>query len=170
MSYVTLPQLAEVPGALELAQVASDKHQRPVAAELMDLTLRGGDRAAFPAGEIARADTAAARITQVIAEADAVIDGFLGKRYALPLPIASVPSLLTTWARRIVRYQLHSDRISDERTDPIARDYRETLKLLAQVGKGEFSLGIEDPTTGTAAPGDIQINTGHKVFGREFMP
>lgn len=40
MPYVTLLQLAEMPGALELAQVASDKHQRPVAAELMELTLR----------------------------------------------------------------------------------------------------------------------------------
>lgn len=168
MPYITLAQLAEVPGALELAQVASDKHQHPVAAELMELTLRGEDRAAFPPEEVAHADAAAARITEVIAEADAVIDGFLGKRYQLPL--VAVPGLLSTWSRRIVRYQLHSDRISDERTDPIARDYRDTLKLLAQVGKGEFSLGIEDPTTGAAAPGEVQIDTGHKVFGRDHLP
>ena len=47
MPYVTLLQLAEMPGALELAQVASDKHQRPVAAELTGMhaqTLRTYDR------------------------------------------------------------------------------------------------------------------------------
>ena len=53
MPYVTLLQLAEMPGALELAQVASDKHQRPVAAELMELTLRAGDRGGYPAAAIA---------------------------------------------------------------------------------------------------------------------
>ena len=45
MQYVTLPQLAEIPGALELAQVATDQHAAAVVdATLMELTLRAGDR------------------------------------------------------------------------------------------------------------------------------
>lgn len=168
MPYVTLLQLAEMPGALELAQVASDKHQRPVAAELMELTLRAGDRGGYPAVEVVHADAAAARIAQAIAEADAVIDGYLGRRYTLPLP--NPPAILVTWSRAIVRYKLHNDRITDDRTDPVARDYRDAMKFLQLIAEGKFSLGIEDPTIGGSALGEILIDPGHKVFGRRVMP
>lgn len=168
MSYITLPQLAEIPGALELAQVASDKHQRPVSAELMELTLRAGDRSGYPAAEVQQADAAAARISQAIAEADALVDGYLGRRYTLPLP--NPPGILITWSRAIVRYKLHNDRITDDRTDPIARDYRDAVKFLQLIAEGKFSLGVEDPTVGDSSAGEIQFDTGAKVFGREFMP
>lgn len=168
MSYVTLAQLAEIPGALELAQVASDKHQKPVATELMDATLRGGDRSAFTSVEIARADAAADRIQQAITQADAVIDGYLARRYTLPL--TAPHALLATWSRNITRYQLHSDRISDERNDPIVRDYRDAMKLLQQVAESKFHLGVNDPTVAATSPGDFLFYPGNKVFGREGRP
>ena len=169
MRYVTLLQLAELPGALELAQVATDQHAATVVdAELMGMTLRGDDRSAWDAAEIAAADRAADRIAEAVDEASAVIDGYLARRYALPL--AAAPRILGTWARAITRYKLHGDRISDASTDPVARDYRDAIRFLELVAAGKFSLGLDDPTAGAAAAGDIQINPGHKVFGREFMP
>lgn len=168
MPYVTLQQLSEMPGALELAQVASDKHGALVDAVLLELTLLAGDRSAYPADEIAAADRAKARIEQAIAEADALVDGYLGRRYTLPL--ASAPGILTTWARAIVRYKLHGDRISGETTDPIVRDYRDALKFLEQIAAGKFSLGIDDPQSQGAANGDVRFDTGKKVFGREYLP
>lgn len=168
MPYVTLPQLAEMPGALELAQVASDKHVRPVSAELMDATLRGGDRSGFAADQVALADAAASRIGQAVQEADGIIDGYLARRYALPL--ALTPGLLVTWARAIVRYKLHDDRNTDERTDPVVRDYRDAIRFLELVAAGKFSLGLDDPGTGAGALGEFLINPGHKVFGREVLP
>lgn len=166
MRYVTLPQLAELPGAQELAQVASDSHGAIVGAELMELTLLDGDRSAYPPEEVAAADEALKRIEQAIDEAQALCNGYIGKRYKLPL--ARVPGLLSAWARAITRYKLHQDRISDERTDPVARDYRDALKFLALVAEGKFSLGIEDPEA--EGPGEVRIDPGAKVFGREFLP
>lgn len=168
MSYVTLTQLAEIPGALELAQVATDKGQRPVATELMDATLRGGDRSAYAPAEIARADAAVTRIQEAVIQASAIMDGYLSKRY--PLPLVESNPMLSTWARAITRYQLHTDRISDERTDPIARDYRDALKFLQLISESKFHLGANDPTTGTASLGDFLINPGDKVFGRDRRP
>lgn len=168
MRYVTLPQLSELPGALELAQVASDQHGELVDAELMELTLTDGDRSGYTPEQIAAADDAKARIQQASTEADALVDGYIGKRYKLPL--ASVPGILSTWARAITRYKLHQDRISDERSDPIARDYRDALKFLLQVFEGKFSLGVDDPEAQGPGPGEVRIDPGTKVFGREYLP
>lgn len=166
--YVTLLQLAESPGALELAQVASTTHAAVVDAELMELTLRGEDRSAFDPDELEAADEAKARILELVDEAGGMIDGYLARRYALPL--ATTPGLLVTWARAIVRYKLHRDRSGDDRTDPVVRDYRDALKFLQQVAEGKFSLGIEDPTTGAAAEGDVRFESGDKAFGRRVLP
>ena len=168
MPYVTLLQLAESPGALELAQVASTTHAAVVNAELMERTLRNEDRTAYAIEDIAAADEAKARIEELAVEADGLINGYLARRYALPL--ATTPGLLVTWARAIVRYKLHQDRQGDERSDPVVRDYRDAIKFLQQVAEGKFSLGIEDPTTGAAAGGDIRIESGAKVFGRGALP
>lgn len=165
MSYITPAQLAEIPGALELAELTSERSIRPVATPLMDATLRGGDRDAFPPADVARADVCLARINAAIADTTAVINGYLARRYSLPL--GSTPGLLVAWARAIVRYRLHGDRISSEGTDPVVRDYRDALRQLEHVAAGKFSLGIDDPTTGTAGGlGDFVIHGGDKQFGR----
>lgn len=168
MLYVTLLQLAESPGALELAQVASTSHGAVVNAQLMELTLRAGDRSTYPGDDVAAADAASARIVELIGEAGGIIDGYLARRYTLPL--ASAPSILTTWARAIVRYKLNKDRMADANSDPVVRDYRDALKFLQQVAEGKFSLGLEDPQTGSTVASDVQIDAGTKVFGREFLP
>lgn len=166
--YITLAQLARIPGSLELAQVASEAHGAVVDAELMELTLTGGDRSAYTAQQIADADAAKATIEAASAEADAVIDGYLGKRYALPLP--TILPILTTWARSITRYRLHANRISDPDRDPIARDYRDAIKFLTQVAAGNFSLGLDDPEQTTSAGADVRFTAGTKVFGRAVIP
>lgn len=166
--YVTLLQLAESPGALELAQVASSSHEAVVDAELMDRTLRNGDRSAYSVAQIAAADEAKARINELVDEASGVIDGYLGKRYTLPL--GTVPKILATWARAIVRYKLNKDRQTDERSDPVVRDYRDAIKFLVQVAEGKFSLGLEDPTQGSVSDGEVRFESGAKVFGRGALP
>jgi phage gp36-like protein len=171
MSYVTLLQLAELPGALELSQVATDRHAAGIVdAQLMELTLTDGDRSAYSADDIAAADQARARIVQASGESDALIDGYIGKRYRLPLPLTQIPTILTTWARAITRYKLHGERISSEPSDPIVRDYKDALRFLQQVAEGKFSLGIEDPEAQGNGPGEVRIDPGLKVFGREHLP
>lgn len=167
-NYLTHAQLAERPGARELAQVASERHETPVAADLMAATLRGEDRSAWTAPQIAAADAALARIDEAATEADSLIDGFLvGRDYTLPL--APVPTLVTGWARAIVRYKLHQERISDPDTDPIVRDYRDALRLLALVQQGKFHLGAGDQFAAAADELHVEIQSEPTVFGRDQL-
>ena len=166
MAYLSLIQLAEVPGALELAQVASDEHQAIVDPELMDLTLRAGDRSAYTVEQIAAADEARARIEQVMSETDQQIDGFL--RFRHPLPLTAVPPLLAVWARSIVRYRLHKNLQGDDRSNPIVRDYRDALRFLADVRDGRFSLGLADATVKPDGL-DARFESPPKVFSREQL-
>lgn len=161
--YVTPAQLADRPGATEIAQVATPERDTIVAADLMDATLRLADRSAWAPADTEIADAALAKVQAAIDDADSVIDGYLAKRYALPLP--TVPGVLVVYGRAIARYNLHKNRQSLETNDPIVRDYRDAIKFLTAVASGALSLGAEDPALATA-PTDVQFQSDPTVFGR----
>lgn len=162
--YVTSEQLAERPGARELAQVATRERDAIVADDLMEATLRGTDRSGWTPEQVAVADDAMARINEAVGEAAGIIDGFLARRYTLPL--ATVPGLVTAWARAITRYLLHKDRLSSDSNDPIVRDYRDALKLLQLVADGKFSLGADDPVLNDPQDTQVQFVNDGRVFRR----
>lgn len=165
MIYITANDLAERPGARELAQIASAGHAVIVPDVLMEATLRGTDRTAFTVEQIADADDALQRISDAVSEAENIIDGFLHKRgYALPL--SPVPKLVTGWARDIARYLLHKDRIGDDSTNPIARGYKDAMKFLKEIGAGQFSLGANDPVVNNDNSIDVQFEGNTPAFSR----
>lgn len=149
MAYVSHAQLAERPGAAELAQVTSKQHEPLLPDELMELTLTGGQRTGWTPEQIEQADAALARIDDAVADADGLIDGFLRQR-GYPLPLTKEHRLVTVWSRAITRYQLHQHRLSTEKDDPIVRDYKEALKQLQQLVEGKISLDIDDELATTA--------------------
>ena len=165
MQYITPDDLAERPGARELAQVATKEGARQVATELMEATLRGGDRSTWPTDQVAVADDALQRIQDAVTEAESIIDGSLAKR-SYPLPLSPVPRLVTGWTRDIARYLLHKDRGGKEDTDPVVRNYKDALKFLAMIVKGEFSLGAEDPITSNPDQLDVRFESSSSVFDR----
>lgn len=165
--YITAAQLADRPGATEIAQVATPAREAVVDAELMDATLRGTDRGAWTPVQTAVADEALAVVNTAITDAGSLIDGYLAKRY--PLPFAGAMNLLTVWARAIVRYLLHKDRRTLENDDPIVRDYRDATKSLQLVADGKLSLGATDPTVADSTGGDVQFDSDGRVFGRDQM-
>ena len=168
MAYITSIDLAERPGARELAQVATPEDKHIADTALMDATLRGGDRSAWSAADQADADAAMARIQDAVSEADSLIDGFLAKRgYALPL--APVPKLVTGWSRAVTRYLLHKSRISVDSNDPIVRDYRDALKLLQLTADGKFSLGADDVVATGGSGTDVRFSYPEPVFGRKQL-
>lgn len=85
---------------------------------------------------------------RAIADADAEIDGYLKVRYALPL--AETPRLVTDLSLRIAIYKAHGQTVADKIRD----DYRDALKQLVQLSKGEIKLddaeGIEPAGAGTS--------------------
>lgn len=150
MAYVTHQQLAERPGAYELAQVASDEHQQAlVPYELMELTLTGGQRDSWLPEQVAQADSALARIDDAVADADGLIDGFLRQR-GHALPLSPVPRLVSVWSRAIARYNLHRNRRALESDDPVVRDYKDALRRLQQVADGKLQLGVTDTLANSA--------------------
>lgn len=163
--YLTLAQLCDRPGPRELAQVATPEAARIVADDLMAASLTGSDRSAWSGAEIAVADATLAQIQSALDDAAATIDGYLATRYALPLN--PVPAIVTGWARAITRYKLHGHRISEEKSDPIVRDYKDALRFLELTAAGKFSLGADDPVNSATAPAtEVLISASAAVFGR----
>ncbi|MEX2475063.1 gp436 family protein [Marinobacter sp.] len=161
MPYVSHAELADRPGARELAEQATPQHLPMVDFELMEATLLGGDRTTWSEEEIAVADEALSRVDLAVADAEALINGFLAKRGYVPLD--PVPGIVANWTRVIARYYLHKDRVGTDDKDPVLRDYRDAIKLLQLTADGKFSLGFEDPVkaTGTSAP---SFTKGKSVF------
>jgi len=161
MPYISHAELADRPGARELAEQATPQHLAVVDFELMEATLLGEDRSAWSADEVAVADEALARVDQAVADAEALINGFLAKRGYVPLE--TVPGIVANWTRMIARYYLHKDRFGADDKDPVLRDYRDAMKMLQLTADGKFSLGFDDPVkeTGTDAP---SFTKGKTVF------
>lgn len=99
-------------------------------------------------------------IGKALADADAQIDGYLG-RYTLPLAI--VPPMLTRHACDIARYHLYDERA----TEQAQKRYDDAIAYLKDVAKGDILLG---PTTAgeTPAPADgAQVESADSVFRRD---
>jgi len=154
VSYITLVELLDSPGATELAQVAGPEHLVVVPAALLIATINGADRSIWSVDEQAAADAAVATITSARTDADQLIDGYLRVRYALPL--LTVPALLRKLARHITRYELHRYRVDAEH--PIVRAYRDAVKLLEALSAGRVTLGAADPIApDTSSSGGVEF-------------
>lgn len=174
MPYISTSELAERPGAREIMLSASGDVAPVSEVGLMDATLRGGDRSAWTAEQRAAADAALRRVEDAVAEAGALIDGYLAQRgYPLPLvlpPTSTGKSMLTVWARAITRYLLNKNRVTDETKDPVARDYRDATRLLGLVATGKLALGGTDPEApANTANTDVRFDGAPTVFGRSEM-
>lgn len=164
--YITLQQLSEKPGVIELAQVTAQVGQPPADWRIIGKIIDGEDVAGEQPQALKKAQQAIARIEEVIADASSLIDGYLRQR-GYKLPFKQVPRILTTWARAIVRYSLHQHLPSEEKNSPIVRDYRDALKLLQLVAEGKFSLGLED--TLTQSSGHPKFTKRDRVFTTETL-
>ena len=143
ITYITLLNLSERPGLTELAQLVAQDGEIPVDTNLLEVIINGGDVSSWLPDDVINANRAISRINESIADAEAEINGFLRQR-GHKLPLIKVPRLLSDWARIIVRYKLHRNRVSDEKNDPIVRDYKQVLAFLKLVAEGKYSLGIDD--------------------------
>jgi phage gp36-like protein len=77
-------------------------------------------------------DTAA--LAAVIRDADALIDGYIGGKYTLPLVF--VPDLLANLSADIVRFRLYDAQAPEE----VRRRYEDALAVLKGIASGEVVL------------------------------
>ena len=86
-------------------------------------------------------------IDRALADADALIDGFLKGRYLLPL--SSTPPLVVDLALAIAVYKLHRNVASDK----VRRDYEDAMKVLRDIAAGTVRLDVDgaEPTASGAS-------------------
>jgi phage gp36-like protein len=102
-------------------------------------------------------------LDRAIADADAEIDGFVGARYALPLP-EPVPPVLVPIACDIARYRLYDDAVPDI----VRQRYEDAVARLKDISAGRLSLGI-DPATVTPVAGTVQVRSPARVFSDDLL-
>lgn len=131
MAYVTLQDLTDRYGA----------------AMLIDLT----DRASPATGTVDN-DT----VDRAIADTAAVIDGYLARRYRLPL--AETPALVGDVAAAIAIWKLHVY----EPAGKIEADYKEAMRQLGDISAGRIALPLDDGSEAEGTGG-----TGAQMTDRE---
>jgi len=106
-------------------------------------------------------------ISAAITDAGAEIDGYLAKRY--PLPLSHVPQALNKFAKDIAVYNLYS-RIGineGDREKNILNRYKAAVRFLELVADGTVSIGTPDPAT--AAHAGFKVDSPPRVFGRDKL-
>ena len=96
-----------------------------------------------------------------IADASALIDGYLGGRYALPL--SAVPSVLPKLCGDIARFNLYDNSVPDA----VQKRFDAAMAFLKSVGKGEVRLGLSDSEEVATSDEAIDMQSGGSVWGRE---
>ena len=99
-------------------------------------------------------------VDQALEDADAEIDAYLGRRYALP--IAPVPRLLVTLACQLARARLLGDAI----TETARNDQKAARAQLAELRDGKQRLlGVSEVGV-TVGSGSVQQFSGERLFKR----
>lgn len=108
-------------------------------------------------------------IDGAIADADAEIDGYLAKRYAVPF--SPVPRILNKLSKDIAIYNLFSRIGIDEGTDQktFLNRYNAAIKYLTLVAEGTVSIGAESESPASAAAAGFSISSSTRLFSRRQM-
>jgi phage gp36-like protein len=109
-------------------------------------------------------------VARALADADALIDSFLGTRYAVPIS-EPAPAVIVSVACQIARYRLHEDRP----TEPIRAAYEDAIRWLERVSQGRANVpGLTEPTTSVdpiegASEGRFAVRAPEPVFTGELL-
>lgn len=108
-------------------------------------------------------------IDAAIGDADAEIDGYLAKRYAVPLSPA--PKVINKFSKDIAVYNLFSRIGIDEGTDQktYLNRYNAAIKFPTLVAEGKVSLGAEADDPATAAATGFSVKSNPRLFSRGQM-
>lgn len=106
-------------------------------------------------------------VEAAIDDASAEIDGYLAKRYGVPL--SPVPGVIGKFAKDMAVYNLFSRQVIDESSEAknILNRYNAAVRFLTLVAKGDVDLGISDPAT--AASTGFSVKSSPRLFSRDSM-
>lgn len=98
-----------------------------------------------------------------VQDADALIDGYLGAKYAVPI-IGSIPQAIKLIACDIVRYLLWDDRAPDE----VRKRYEDAVNRLKDYARGIMVLPDLEPAP-TNTSGGVDYYAEERVFTRDTL-
>lgn len=110
---------------------------------------------------------------QAIEDASAEIDGYIGKRY--PVPLTIVPPVIRKIAKDIAVYNMASRTGIDEkeRENTIYVRYKNAISFLLNVAKGLVNIdAAEDGASATRKAGaqdGFRLSSNPRIFSREYM-
>lgn len=106
-------------------------------------------------------------VENAIADAEGEIDGYLAKRY--PVPLSVVPKAISKFAKDIAVYNLYSRVGIDEgdKEKNYLNRYRAAVDFLKLVAEGKIDLGIG--SIQTAARTGFSVKSNERLFSRGSM-
>lgn len=104
-------------------------------------------------------------VGRALADATALIDGYIAKAYALPL--ATVPEILVKVAADIARYYLHGK--AADKDSPVTTAYNQAVAWLKDVAKGLVELDDGGDIPAPAGGGAIKTSAPNRVFTRDSL-
>lgn len=116
------------------------------------------DRGDAPAEEVDQT-----LVDRAIADADALIDGYLKVRYALPL--ASVPRLVKDLSLRISIYYAHAHVAAGKIKD----DYEAALKTLREISAGTIRLDLDGAEPAASGASEVRTNNPERPLSTATM-
>jgi len=121
-------------------------------AELLRLTDRDGAAEAI-------VDTV---LDRAIADAQGVVDGYLAKRYALPL--ATTPEILKPTASAIALYFLWP-----HAPEEVRNRYRDAIRQLEAIAAGTVQLDVAGAAPAAAGGGAVFVEAPERLVSRETL-
>jgi phage gp36-like protein len=103
-------------------------------------------------------------IQEAMSDADGEIDGYLAKRY--PVPLTQIPKAINKFAKDIAVYNLFS-RIGIDENDKeknYLNRYQSAVKFLQMVAEGKVDIGVG--STQTAASAGFAAQSSPRLFSR----
>ncbi|MBF0445037.1 MAG: DUF1320 family protein [Magnetococcales bacterium] len=166
MSYATPQNLLQWYGAKELAQTATPDDLVVVPAQLMRLTIEGGNRDAFSLEEIASADKALERITAALSEATLLIESYISRRYELPITDTVVQgSPLPRSCGAMARRLLYDDAVPQE----VEKRYEHTLGWLRDLANNRADLNLNTTSQGQVGVGLADFENRERIFDNTLL-
>jgi phage gp36-like protein len=94
--------------------------------------------------------------------ADQLIDGYLRGRYTLPL--TSVPKLVTKLSLDLAVFYLYSRRLELEMPKGMESRYKNAVRILGEIQKGNLSLSADEATEPTDGTYQTNKTSEDRVF------
>ena len=108
-------------------------------------------------------------IEAAIEDADGEIDGYLAKRYAVP--ISPVPKVINKFSKDIAVYNLFSRVGIDEGSEAknYLNRYNAAIKFFTLVAAGTVSIGASADDPKTAAATGFAVKSSPRLFNRDTL-